>query len=124
VNASLEFACGLAISLLTALLVVRYLHDPLRTQLSELCGNAGRAEFWTAFSTVTVILTSVIFAMLVDPPAGTGTPPLLAIINQLRWGLIGLVVSVLILGWILSRFIPKTVIARPPGTTPHPEEAL
>ena len=123
-NASLEFTCGLAITLITAFLVVRYLHDPLRTQLSELCGNAGRAEFWTAFSTVTVILTSVIFAMLADPTTGAGMPPLLVITNQLRWGLIGLVVSVLILGWILSRFIPKTVIARPAGTTPHPGEAL
>ena len=123
-NASLEFTCGLAITLITAFLVVRYLHDPLRTQLSELCGNAGRAEFWTAFSTVTVILTSAIFAVLADPTTGAGMPPLLAIINQLRWGLIGLVVSVLILGWILSRFIPKTVIARPAGTTPHPGEAL
>ena len=118
-NASLEFACGLAITLLTAFLVVRYLHDPLRSQLNELCGSAGRAEFWTAFSSVTVILTPAIFAMLVDPCVGTGTPALLAIINQLRWGLIGLVVSVLMLGWILERFIPKTMVVRPAGTTPH-----
>jgi hypothetical protein len=102
---SLLFACGLTMTLLAAFVVVRYLNGPLRTQLRELCGNAERAEFWTVFSNVAVILTPAIFAMLVEP--GTDVPPLLALTNQLKWGLIGLVGSVLMLGWILSRFIPR-----------------
>jgi hypothetical protein len=116
---SLVFACGLATTLLAALTVVRYLSGPLRAQLKELCGNAERAEFWTAFSSVTVILTPAIFAIPADPSAASGTPALLAIVSQLRWGLIGLVISVLMLGWILGRFIPKTLVVRP-GTL-HPE---
>ncbi len=119
---SLEFACGVGTTLLTAFLVVRYLHGPLRTQLRELCGNADRAEFWTAFSNVTVILTPAIFAMLVDPLAGT--PALLAIITQLRWGLVGLVFSVLMLGWILGRFILKPGAVRAAGTSSQPGGAI
>ena len=103
---SLLFASGLTITLLAALGVVRYMSGPLRTQLRELCGNAERAEFWTVFSNVAVILTPAIFAMLVEP--ATDAPPLLAVTAQLKWGLIGLVGSVLMLGWILSRFIPRT----------------
>jgi hypothetical protein len=116
---SLTFAGGLAITLLIAFLVARYLHGPLRIQLRELCGSADRAEFWTAFSNVAVMLTPAIFAMLVDPTTETGTPALLAIITQLRWGLIGLVVSVLMLGWILGRFIPKPSLVCPAGTIPQ-----
>jgi len=102
---SLLFVSGLTITLLAAFAVVRYLSGPLRTQLQELCGNAERAEFWTVFSNVAVILTPAIFAMLAEPD--TNVPPLLAVTSQLKWGLIGLVGSVLMLGWILSRFIPR-----------------
>src|ERR1700751_374812 len=73
---SLTFAGGLAITLLIAFLVARYLHGPLRVQLKELCGSADRAEFLTAFSNVAVMLTPAIFAMLVDPTTETGTPAL------------------------------------------------
>lgn len=121
---TLEFACGLAITLLTSFVVVCYLHRPLRTQLTELCGNADRAEFWTAFSNVTVMLTPAIFAMLVDPSTEAGTPALLAITTQLRWGLIGLAVSVLMLGWILGRFIPKPGGVRSASAYPQPGGAL
>ena len=103
---SLLFVSGLATTLLAAFAVVRYLSGPLRTQLQELCGNAERAEFWTVFSNVAVILTPAIFAMLAEPD--TNVPPLLAVTSQLKWGLIGLVGSVLMLGWILSRSIPRT----------------
>ena len=109
---SLVLALGLCITLLTAFAVVRYLSGALRTQLRELCGSAERAEFWTVFSNVTVVLTPAIFAMLDEPASGSDTPPLLAVTSQLKWGLIGLVGSVLMLGWILSRFIPRT----PPRT--------
>jgi hypothetical protein len=110
-NASLVLVSGLTVTLAASLAVVRYLNMPLRKQLQELCGNAERAEFWTAFSNVTVVLTPAIFAMLVDPRAEPGVPMLLAMIAQLRWGLIGLVISVLMLGWILGRFIPRATAA-------------
>ncbi len=117
---SLLFASGLRITLLAAFAVVRYLSGPLRTQLRELCGNAERAEFWTVFANVAVILTPAIFAMLAEPD--TNVPPLLAVTGQLKWGLVGLVGSVLMLGWILSRFIPRTQYKAPAG--PNQEGAI
>ena len=95
---SLVFGGGLATS---------YLNNPLRKQLLELCGTAERVAFWAAFANVTVVLMPAIFAMSVEPGAGASTPPLLAIAQQLKWGFIGLVTSVLTMGWILSRFIPR-----------------
>jgi hypothetical protein len=109
---SLVLVSGVTITLLAAFAVVRYLSGPLRTQLRELCGSAERAEFWTVFSDIAVVLTSAIFAMLDQPTAGSDSPPLLAVTSQIKWGLIGLLGTVLMLGWILSRFIPRT----PPRT--------
>ena len=115
-TASIIFAVGLIITLLAALSVVYYLTDPLRTQLNELCGNANRAEFWTAFSNIALVLTSSIFAMMVEPSTEPNVPVVLAVSNQLKWGLVGLVSTVLILGWILSRFIPRAPVSNPPVT--------
>ena len=114
-NPSLIFASALTINLLAAFAVVRYLSGPLRNQLRELCGTTERAEFWTVFSNVAVILTPAIFTMLVEPATGPGLPPLLAVASQLKWGLIGLAGSVLMLGWMLSRFIPRTGAEGPSG---------
>jgi hypothetical protein len=110
---SLVFGCGLAATILVAIAVVGYLDDPLRKQLRELCGSAKRVAFWAAFANVTVVLMPAIFAMSVEPDSAATTPPVLAIAQQLKWGFVGLVTSVLTMGWILSRFIPKTPIHAP-----------
>lgn len=102
-NVSLVFASGIGATFLAALVVVAYLNLPLRKQLLELCGNEERTQFWSAFANVTLLLMPVIFAMSIEPSG----PPLLAIANQLKWGSIGLVTSILVLGWVLGRFIPK-----------------
>jgi hypothetical protein len=54
-----------------------------------------------------LVLTPVVFAMLVDPVAGACDPPLVDVVLRTKWGLIGLASSVLMLGWILGRFIPR-----------------
>jgi hypothetical protein len=112
----LLFAFGLTITLLATLAVVRCLARPLRRQLLELCGNAERAEFWIVFWNVTVILTPAIFAMVALPDPGALVPALLVVTSQVKWGLIGLVISVLMLGWILGRSISRMPSTRP---VPH-----
>ena len=104
----LTFASGLAITVAVAFGVAKYLNTPLRKQLQELCGNAERAAFWTSFSNVMLVLTPVVFAMIVDPWASASDPPLVDVVSRVKWGLIGLAVSVLMLGRILGRFIPRT----------------
>lgn len=108
---SLTFAIGLAVVI--AFSVARYLSTPLRQQLQELCGNAERAAFWTSFANVMLVLTPVMFTMLVDPIAGACDPPLVDVVSRTKWGLIGLATAVLMLGWILSRFIPRTPAVPP-----------
>jgi len=40
----------------------------------------------------------------------------------MKWGFVGLVLSILVLGWILSRFIPRksVVTVLPQGGIPNP----
>lgn len=109
---TLRFITGLTLTLFLSVAVVGYMNAPLRRLLQELCGNPQRADFWVAFSNVTVVLMPVIFAMPSDPALHPGPLSLVEICIQLKWGLIGLAMSVLLLGWILGRFIPKTP-ARP-----------
>jgi hypothetical protein len=117
---SILFATGLILTLLASLAVGRYLSEPLRAQLRELCGNRDRAEFWTAFSNVALVLTSSIFAMLVEPTSEPAVPAVLAVSHQLKWGLIGLVSTVLAVGWVLGRFIPRAPVGGSPALSPNP----
>lgn len=109
-NVSLLFLSGLAVTAMMSFGVVSYLQRPLRKLLGELCGNDDRAQFWTVFSNVTVAFVPLVAALQYQPsPPGT-SPALIEIGTQLKWGLVGLVLSVLILGKILMKFIPPPVI--------------
>ena len=105
-STSLLFVVGLLCASAVSIGVVACIRQPLRRLLVELCGNAERAEFWTAFSAITVGVVPLIFALGYTP--SPGTPPVLEVGNQLRWALIGMVGSVLTLGWMIGRFIPRT----------------
>ena len=105
--ASWLFAFGLISTATLSGVVVLYRRQPLATLLGELCGSQYRAEFWTAFSAIAIGLVPLIFALTCEPVADAGTPALIASAQQVKWGLIGLVISVMALGWVVSRFIPR-----------------
>ncbi|HZU41058.1 MAG TPA: hypothetical protein VE994_00165 [Terriglobales bacterium] len=108
------FTLGLLITAGIALLVVIYLKRPLQKVLIDLCGNVERAAFWTAFSMVALTLSPLILAMTYTPEVRAGSPLVLELAAQLKWGLVGLLVAVVILGWVLSRFIPRSQAAHSP----------
>jgi hypothetical protein len=104
-GATTVFALGSMGTLAIGVAVVWYLRRPLRSILIELCGNESRAEFWTAFSAVVVGIVPVIFAIAYHPAPGPDTPAVFELADQLKWGLIGLTGSVLVLGWVIGRSI-------------------
>ena len=106
-NATTVFALGSLATLAIGAAVVLYLRRPLRNILVELCGNEERAEFWTAFSAVVVGVVPVICAMACHPVPGPDTPAVFELADQLKWGLIGLTASVLMLGWVVGRSIVR-----------------
>lgn len=106
-TASILFLVGLSLTVITALTIVAYLRTPLHSILVELCGTRERAEFWVAFSNVTITLVPLIFAMQYTPELKAGTTAVLELAAQLKWALAGLLTAVLILGWVLSKFVRR-----------------
>jgi hypothetical protein len=105
-NTSSLFVVGLLCASAVSVGVVTYIRQPLRRLLIELCGNRERADFWTAFSAITVGLVPLIFALGYTPSLGAAA--VMEVGNQLRWALIGMVGSVLALGWMIGRFITRS----------------
>lgn len=106
-SATAVFAVGSLGTLLLGLGVIAYLRRPLEKILLELCGNQERAGFWTAFSAVALGLMPVIFAFACHPTPGPNSPAVFELADQLRWGLIGLMSTVLVLGWVIARTIVR-----------------
>lgn len=111
------FLLGLILTLITAFAIVIYLRRPLHRILVELCGTQERAEFWVSFSNVTITLVPLIFAMQYTPELKAGTTPVLELAAQFKWALAGLLAAVLILGWVISRFIRRQTA---PTVSPKP----
>jgi hypothetical protein len=108
-NASL-FVCALGATVLASLLVVFYLHSHLRAILIDLCGTADRARFWAAFTNVAFLLVPSIFALNYSSEFGPRSP-VLQIAAQLKAALIGLVATVLVVGFVLGRFISRNPLS-------------
>jgi hypothetical protein len=100
------FLVGVAVTAALAIGVVWYLKPHLHAVLVDLCGTEVRAAFWTAFSTVTVALTPVMFALHYRPDASAEAHAVFEIGTQLEWALAGLLMSVVLLAIVLAKFIP------------------
>src|SRR5262249_50075621 len=108
------FSVGVMVAATTAVTVVWYLKPYLQDVLVDLCGTRARAAFWTAFSTITVALTPVMFALHYRPSASHDAYAVFEIGSQLEWALAGLLLSILLLGIVLSKFIPREPVATLP----------
>ncbi len=99
------FLVGVGAAAAMALVVVVYLRPSLEKVLIDLCGTQARASFWAAFSNVTLVLVPVVFALHCRPQAGQPAPAILELSTQVEWALIGLVCTVVALGFVLGNFI-------------------
>lgn len=104
---SVLFLVGLGLTLITTFAIVAYLRSPLHSILVELCGTRERAAFWVTFSNVTMTLVPLIFAMQYTPDLKAGSSAVLELAAQLKWALAGLLIAVLMLGWVLRGFIRR-----------------
>ncbi len=123
-DASGLFLLGLVATLLVTGAVAGYLRLPLRKLLADQNGGP-RSEFWAAYFNVVVVLVPLVFAMLSQPEPGGRTPAALALGQQIRWGLLGLVLALLIAGRILRRKTQRPPAASPgPASTPNGPSAI
>ena len=90
---------GLASTVLLSLLVVAYINKRYSNILSDLTKSPERAKFWVKYSNVLLILVPLMFAMTVYPDS------LFDITSQIKWGIVGLVLSLVALGIIMVIYI-------------------
>jgi hypothetical protein len=106
-NVVTVFLVGLAATMAVILVALLYLRNPLRIVLTDLCGTPNRARFWTAFSNVTLFLVPLVLALDHQPDVTTKQAAIFAISGQMESATIGFVVSVVVMGFILSTFISR-----------------
>jgi hypothetical protein len=107
VNLNVVFVSDVAITAFLLLGIVVYVQRHLRTLLIELCGTVERASFWLAFSNVTLLLIPLIFALDYKPGFGPDKTVVFEMATQLKYALIGFVVTLGSLAFVLFRFIPR-----------------
>ncbi len=106
-NAVTGFVFGFAMTMGTVFLVLLYLRNPLQVILTDLCGTADRARFWTAFSNVTMFLVPFVLALDHRPAPNIPQAIVFAISDQIESAVTGLIVSVVIVGLVLSWHISR-----------------
>ena len=102
-DATTVFVIGAVMILAMGWGMVGYLRRPLKRVLVDVCGNEGRAQFWSDFSMVGMGLVTAVFAVSGRPDPRPMEPAMFALADQLKSGLLGLTGSVVLLGCVLAR---------------------
>jgi hypothetical protein len=100
------FALGISGASAISVAVMFYLHRPLRSVLTDLCGTADRASFWCAFSNITLFLLPLLF-MLDYRPEESNSIWLWSLAEIFKRGLLGLSLTVVVLGIVMGSFIRR-----------------
>jgi hypothetical protein len=106
------FLAGLTLTMGVVFLVLLYLQSPLQAILTDLCGAAERARFWTAFSNITLFLVPFVLALDHRPTPNDIQSGVFAISDQVESAVNGLIVSTVILGIVLSWHISRSPLPR------------
>ncbi|HEY4837636.1 MAG TPA: hypothetical protein VIH72_03455 [Candidatus Acidoferrales bacterium] len=101
------FALGISGASAISVGVMFYLRRPLRALLTDLCGTADRASFWCAFSNITLFLLPLLFMLDYSPDDSSNSIWLWPLANIFKRGLLGLSLTVVVLGIVLGSFIRR-----------------
>jgi multisubunit Na+/H+ antiporter MnhB subunit len=111
-NSVTAFVAGLVVTMGVVFLVLSYLRNPLQVILTDLCGTSERARFWTAFSNITLFLVPFVLALDHRPAPDGIQSSVFAISDQIESAVIGLIVSTVILGMVLSWHITRSQLSK------------
>jgi len=77
-------------------LAIAYLQEPLRRILFDICRKRDHARFWTASANVLLLAIPLCLELLLIDIGPWGDSSLFWILHQVKWGLLGLVVAVVV----------------------------
>lgn len=102
------YLSGLTLTMAVVSFALRYLRNPFEIILTDLCGTADRARFWMSFSNVILFLVPFVLALDHRSEAFNWQNTIFDLSGQIETAMIGFGVSVLVVGFIVSRYIPRT----------------
>lgn len=103
-NTVLIYLAQLIITLLACLGLAAYIRPHLRRVLADLCGTEERAQFWTIFSNLMLVVLPVIFGLGFLPAAESSQAAFFELADQLRWNLLGFIFALLCIGGAVAFF--------------------
>jgi hypothetical protein len=103
-NTVTPFLVQISVTLVACLLLAAYIRAALRRVLVDLCGTEQRAEFWTSFSSLLLVLMPIVFGLGFAPEATALDAAILEAAGQLRWNLFGFVLALLMIGGAVAFF--------------------
>jgi MFS family permease len=98
------FLIQLAVTLAACLLLTAYVRPTLKRVLVDLCGTEERAQFWTTFSNIMLVLMPVIFGLGFSPEATLPEAMIIEVAGQLRWNLFGFILSLVAISGAVGFF--------------------
>jgi hypothetical protein len=111
------YLSGLALTMGVVSFALRYLRNPLEDILTDLCGTSERARFWLSFSNVILFLVPFVLALDHRSEAFNWQTTIFDLGAQIETATIGFGVSVLVVGFMISRYIPRTRPMQPAQRT-------
>jgi hypothetical protein len=119
-DSSLIGLVGLIVVVLIAEAVGIYLRRPLGVILRTEKGGE-RSDFWSAYIRIILLLVPAAFA-LVSFPESSHHDPVMAFVEQLRWGLAGLLLTLAVAGKAIHIPSPRRITHAPyvPPVPPPP----
>ena len=98
---------GLVITVILSLTIILYLKKSFRKLLIDLTETQERANFWLTFSNILLILIPLVFSMSIVPGATEEIDVFFEVGRQLKWALIGLISSMVVIGFVMISFVFK-----------------
>jgi hypothetical protein len=77
-------------------IAIAYLQEPLRRVLFDICRKRDHARFWAASANVLLLAVPLCLELLLIDLGPWGDSGLFWILHQVKWGLLGLVVAVVV----------------------------
>ena len=115
------FLIAAGVTLAISMAVVLFIRRHLRNVLIDLTGTESRADFWTVFTSLMLILVPVIVAMFVPLEGRAEEQVFFQVTGVLRWSLIGLVATLVSYAFIIITFV-QTRLRQPAQWTPPYEQ--
>jgi hypothetical protein len=96
------FLLALAVSVLLSALVIAIKRRSLHGILAESCGSVKQAGFWTNFTAIVLFLVPTLGVMMARVEAKNADPLFFQVVDQAKWGLLGLICALLIVGFFVA----------------------